>query len=44
MMGGLSDNMKIGILLVSLGLLFLTLGVMLFFDSGLMAIGGCRIA
>lgn len=38
-MMGLSDNTKIGILLISLGFLFLFLGVMLFFDAGLMAIG-----
>ena len=38
---GLSDNAKIGILLISLGFLFLSLGVMLFFDAGLMAIGEC---
>jgi hypothetical protein len=34
-----SDNMKIGILLVSLGFLFLSLGVLLFFDSGLLTVG-----
>ena len=35
----ITDNQKIGILLISLGLLFLLLGVLLFFDAGLMAIG-----
>jgi hypothetical protein len=34
-----SDNAKIGILLVSLGFLFMTLGVVLFLDAGLMTIG-----
>jgi hypothetical protein len=38
-----SDNAKIGILLVSLGLLFLSFGVLLFFDAGLMAIGECFV-
>ena len=42
-MMGLSDNAKIGTLLVSLGFLFLFLGVLLFFDAGLMAIGACRL-
>ena len=37
----ITDNQKVGILLVSLGLLFLVLGVLFFFDAGLMAIGGC---
>jgi hypothetical protein len=37
----MSDNAKIGTLLVSLGFLFLFLGVLLFFDAGLMAIGAC---
>jgi hypothetical protein len=41
-MMGLSDNAKIGILLIALGFLFLSLGVLLFFDAGLMAIGACR--
>jgi Got1/Sft2-like family len=35
----LSDNMKIGVLLVSLGFLFLGIGVVLFLDAGLMAVG-----
>jgi hypothetical protein len=35
----LNDNHKIGILMVGLGFLFLFLGVLLFFDSGLLAIG-----
>jgi len=35
----MSDNMKIGVLLVSLGFLFLFLGIVLFFDAGLLAIG-----
>ena len=39
---GLSDNAKVGTLLVSLGFLFLFLGVLLVFDAGLMAIGACR--
>jgi hypothetical protein len=34
-----SDNTKIGLTLVSLGVLFLLLGVILLFDSGLLAIG-----
>lgn len=38
-MMGLSDNAKVGILLIALGFLFLSLGVLLFFDAGLMAIG-----
>lgn len=38
-MMGLSDNTKIGVLMISLGFLFLFLGVLLFFDAGLMAIG-----
>lgn len=37
MMGG--DNTRIGVLMVGLGSLFLFLGVLLFFDSGLLAIG-----
>lgn len=40
-MMGLSDNAKVGILLIALGFLFLSLGVLLFFDAGLMAIGEC---
>lgn len=43
-MMGLSDNAKIGILLIALGFLFLSLGVLLFFDAGLMAIGASRRA
>jgi hypothetical protein len=35
----MSDNMKIGVLLTGLGFLFLFLGMILFFDSGLLAIG-----
>lgn len=35
----LSDNTKVGVILVSLGFFFLFLGVVLFFDSGLLAIG-----
>ena len=35
----LSDNVKIGILLVTLGGCFLALGVLLFFDAGLLTIG-----
>jgi hypothetical protein len=35
----LTDNTKIGILCCSLGALFLLLGIMFFFDSGLLAIG-----
>merc|ERR1711920_791354 len=35
----IDDNRKIGTLLMGLGFLFLFLGVMLFFDSGLLAIG-----
>lgn len=35
----LTDNRKIGILLAALGLLFLLLGVLLLFDTGLLAIG-----
>ena len=35
----LTDNRKIGIMLTVLGLGFMTLGVLLFFDSGLIAIG-----
>lgn len=34
-----SDNVKIGIILSGLGFLFLFLGMVLFFDSGLLAIG-----
>ena len=34
-----SDNMKVGILMTGLGVLFLLLGVVLLFDSGLLAIG-----
>lgn len=34
-----SDNAKIGIFLVSIGFLFLFLGVVLFFDAGLLSIG-----
>jgi hypothetical protein len=39
MQGLISENVKIGTVMVSLGFLFLALGVMLFFDSGLLAIG-----
>lgn len=35
----ISDNTKIGVLMVGLGVLFLFLGIILFFDSGLLAIG-----
>lgn len=35
----MTDNAKIGVLLVGLGVLFLFLGVLLFFDPGLLAIG-----
>ena len=35
----LSDNKKIGTFLAALGALFMCLGVMLFFDRGLLAIG-----
>jgi hypothetical protein len=35
----ISDNTRIGILMVSLGFLFLFLGILLFFDSGFLAIG-----
>ena len=35
----LSDNQKIGVILVTLGCLFLCLGILLFFDAGLLAIG-----
>lgn len=38
-MFGLSDNSKIGILCCSLGALFILLGVLFFFDAGLLAIG-----
>lgn len=34
-----SDNMKIGVLLITLGFLFLFLGIMLFFDGGLLTVG-----
>jgi hypothetical protein len=34
-----SDNTKIGIALVSLGFLFLFLGVLFFFDAGLLSVG-----
>jgi hypothetical protein len=34
-----TDNIKIGIILVSLGLFFLALGIILFFDGGLLTIG-----
>lgn len=39
----LSDNTKIGILMMGLGFLFLFLGVMLFFDSALLAIGNILV-
>jgi len=35
----MGDNTRIGVLMVGLGLLFLFLGILLFFDSGLLAIG-----
>lgn len=35
----IDDNQKIGIGLICLGLLFIALGVMLFFDTSLIAIG-----
>jgi singapore isolate B (sub-type 7) whole genome shotgun sequence assembly, scaffold_0 len=34
-----SDNRKIGVILVSLGVTLLVLGVILFFDSALLAMG-----
>ena len=40
----LSDNVKIGILLVTLGGCFLALGVLLFFDAGLRTIGEAQRA
>jgi len=36
---GLSDNQKIGLMMTGLGLAFLLLGMLLLFDSGLLAIG-----
>lgn len=39
MVFGFSDNQKIGIALSAFGMFFLVLGVLLFFDRGLLAIG-----
>jgi hypothetical protein len=36
---GLSDNQKVGLMMTGLGLAFLLLGMLLLFDSGLLAIG-----
>lgn len=36
---GFDDNQKVGMLMVGLGVLFLLLGTLLLFDSGLLAIG-----
>ncbi len=38
-----SDNQKVGMLMVALGLLFLALGVVLFFDAGLLTIGNALL-
>ena len=35
----LNDNQKIGVGLISLGLLFIVIGILLFLDAALMAIG-----
>ncbi len=37
----LTDNQQIGVGLISLGLVFVALGVVLFLDAALMAIGTC---
>lgn len=43
MLPSMSDNMKIGILMVALGFLFLFLGMLLFFDAGLLTIGNALL-
>ena len=39
----LSDNQKVAIVVIGLGALFLMLGVLLLFDSGLLAIGNVLV-